>query len=52
MLAFQANNSIGEHASVSEPAAELERTGTHHHALDDARCQAMHLMQILAQTEN
>jgi inhibitor of KinA sporulation pathway (predicted exonuclease) len=25
----------------------LERTGTHHHALDDARYQAMHLMQIL-----
>jgi inhibitor of KinA sporulation pathway (predicted exonuclease) len=25
----------------------LERTGTHHHALDDARCQAMHLMKIL-----
>jgi inhibitor of KinA sporulation pathway (predicted exonuclease) len=25
----------------------LERTGTHHHALDDARYQAMHLMKIL-----
>jgi inhibitor of KinA sporulation pathway (predicted exonuclease) len=25
----------------------LERTGTHHHALDDARFQAMHLMKIL-----
>jgi inhibitor of KinA sporulation pathway (predicted exonuclease) len=25
----------------------LERTGTHHHALDDARFQALHLMKIL-----
>jgi inhibitor of KinA sporulation pathway (predicted exonuclease) len=25
----------------------LERTGTHHHALDDARYQALHLMKIL-----
>jgi inhibitor of KinA sporulation pathway (predicted exonuclease) len=29
------------------PQVTLERTGTHHHALDDARYQAMHLMKIL-----
>jgi hypothetical protein len=29
------------------PTITLKRTGTHHHALDDARYQAMHLMKIL-----
>lgn len=28
------------------PDVEMERTGTHHNALDDARSQALHLMQI------
>jgi len=34
------------------PTITLKRTGTHHHALDDARYQALHLMQILSQTKN
>ena len=29
------------------PDIELERTGTHHHALDDARTQARHAIRIL-----
>jgi inhibitor of KinA sporulation pathway (predicted exonuclease) len=29
------------------PQVTIERTGTHHHALDDARYQAMHLMKLL-----
>lgn len=28
-------------------AAEMQRTGTHHNALDDARSQAMYLMQMI-----
>ena len=31
------------------PAVKLERSGVHHHALDDARDQAVHLMRILGQ---
>jgi len=31
---------------------ELERTGTHHNALDDAESQARHLMRILTSTSN
>ena len=30
------------------PEITIERTGTHHNALDDARSQALHLMAILA----
>jgi len=29
------------------PDIQLERTGTHHNALDDAKCQAIHLMKIM-----
>jgi exodeoxyribonuclease VIII len=29
------------------PEIPMERDGTHHHALDDARSQALHLMRIL-----
>lgn len=29
------------------PDVQMERTGTHHNALDDARSQAMHLMAML-----
>jgi hypothetical protein len=32
------------------PQIPMERTGTHHHALDDARAQAVHLMKILSLT--
>jgi inhibitor of KinA sporulation pathway (predicted exonuclease) len=29
------------------PSIKLERVGTHHNALDDAKSQALHLMKIL-----
>lgn len=33
--------------NIYKGGAEMERTGTHHNALDDARSQAMHLMAML-----
>ena len=34
------------------PDVKMERSGTHHNALDDARDQARHLMRILEEMKN
>jgi hypothetical protein len=35
-------------AKALHPHVRLQRSGTHHNALDDAKTQALHLMEILA----
>lgn len=33
-----------------QPGCRIERAGTHHNALDDAKSQALHLMRLLSPT--
>lgn len=45
---YRTLKNLDELFGVSHRAHKLERTGTHHDALDDAKNQARHLMEIIA----
>jgi hypothetical protein len=45
---YRTMKNLDELLGASFAFRKLQRTGTHHHALDDAKSQAMHLMEELA----